>query len=79
MKCGVHCMFKDKFVKTCNLGCGAAIPWNVTLPRVEMNTPQRPLQYCSANYKGPIGGKSLLTIMGHLTTVRTGRSMVTAM
>ena len=47
----------EEFIKMCSLGCVAAIPRNVTLPMAERETPERPWQRCSADYKGPIGGK----------------------
>ena len=46
-----------EFVKTCNLGCIAALSRNITLPSEKRMTPERPLQYCSATYKGPIRRK----------------------
>ena len=46
-----------EYMKTCNLGCAAAVPRTTTPPMTEKKTPDRPWQHCSADYKGPIGGK----------------------
>ena len=46
-----------EYVKTRNVGCASAVPRTVTPPMTIRETPERPWQHCSADYKGPIGGK----------------------
>ena len=45
------------FVQTCNTGCAAALPRNTPPTLRTRETPDRPWQSCSADYKGPIAGK----------------------
>ena len=45
-----------EFQETC-LPCAAAVDRNTTPPMQIRETPDRPWQHCSADYKGPIAGK----------------------
>ena len=39
------------------MGCAAALPRNTPPTMKVRETPDRPWQHCSADYKGPIAGK----------------------
>ena len=45
-----------EFVQSC-VGCAAALPRNTPPTMKVRETPDRPWQHCSADYKGPIAGK----------------------
>ena len=53
----------EQYVETCEIGCAAASARNTPPPMVIRQTPDRPWQHCSADYKGPIGGQYYLHVL----------------
>ena len=53
----------EEYAKTCEVGCAAASARNTPPTMVIRETPDKPWQHCSADYKGPIGGKYYLHVL----------------